>query len=237
MGRSARAWRNIYPTFADHFYLFAEDFVSRNIRDTNGTIIPLENSAVRWPVRWTLNDEESEGSIVLSTVPFTINQFTTMLEPAQIVKLYSSAEGKQRVAWRLQSDKHWNGVPSGSSTAGSEGVVAIPCGSRPATIHVLFVSTEDKAADRVNLKFVQQYKDDNCDPTNSEPGPTSTEPDEPEPSTATSESASSVPEPTNTESKPTSSASGPTSAVPEPTGTGSCSDSDIPMDPCLLKND
>ncbi|CAM1501340.1 Fc.00g105020.m01.CDS01 [Cosmosporella sp. VM-42] len=197
--------------FADDFFLFARDFSFNRIMDTGGGIVPIQHPPERRNVIWSVNEDETEGTTILETTTFTISQFTTEFDPGQNIKLYSSAKGNQRIAYRLQSDTYWSEVPSGGSSGGSQGVITIPCASSPVKVRFLVTSTEAKAADKVEVSFIQQYKDENCCKKGRK------------------RAASACP----TSSRPVS-----TTAEPEPTGTGtgSCAGSSIAMDPCLTKN-
>ncbi|KAJ3543164.1 hypothetical protein NM208_g3722 [Fusarium decemcellulare] len=197
-----------YSTFADDFFLFAKDFTFNRITDTGGGVVPIQNFPEKRNVIWSVNEDETEGTAVIEAATFTIAQFTMAFEPGQNIKLYSSAKGNQRVAWRLQSQVYWSDLPSGGSSGGSEGIIEIPCASGPATVRVLFISTESKATDKVDLSYIQQYKDENCCKKGGK---------------------------RDLKACPTSAQPEPTSSAPEPTGTGSCTGSDIPMDPCLTK--
>ncbi|KAF7560553.1 hypothetical protein G7046_g3597 [Stylonectria norvegica] len=202
------------PGFADDFFFFARDFSFNRIMDTGGGKIPVQNLPERQNVIWSVNADETEGTAVLETVPFTISQFTMDFDPGQNVKIYSNARGSQRIGWRLRSDTYWHEVPNTASSGGSEGVIIIPCASGPTTIRVLLISTEDKDTDKVELSYVQQYKDENCCKKGSR-------------RRAAGLSACS-----------TASSAVSTTSEPEPTnsGSGSCAGSRIALDPCLSGN-
>ncbi|KAF7545466.1 hypothetical protein G7Z17_g9147 [Cylindrodendrum hubeiense] len=211
-----RARLSAIPGFIDDFYLFALQFSLNHIYDTNGKLDPIQNPPEYNNVVWSVNDDATEGTAELETVPFTISGFRLQFEAGQNVKIYSSATSNQRIAWRRKGETVWNEIPNFGSSGGSEGVIELPCASGPQRISVLVISTENKASDKVKLHYVQQYKDDNCcrkDPKKRDSAEC--------PAGSTSTATSSAPEPTHTSSGPSS---------------GSCSGSSIPMDPCLTSH-
>ncbi|KAH6896914.1 hypothetical protein B0T10DRAFT_583583 [Thelonectria olida] len=199
------------PGFADDFFFFMLQYSFNRILDTNGAIVPIAKIPEYPFVYWTTNEDATEGTAVLETTPFTMSGFTLQLDAGQNVKIYSNAKGNQRLAWRSERETTWHMVPSGGSSGGAEGVFEIPCTNGPQNIRVLFTSTEAKSSDKVELRFIQQWEDENCCKRDRK-------------------RAAKKAKKSCTATSVTSTA---TSEVPEPTDTGSCAGSSIAMDPCL----
>lgn len=102
--------------FANDFHHFARGFIFNHITDTSGGIVSIQNPPEKKLVSWNTNEDETEG-IMLETVPFTITEFTTELQPGQNIRLSLSARGNQRVSWRLKTDHQWSVLPSSDEEA------------------------------------------------------------------------------------------------------------------------
>jgi hypothetical protein len=210
--------------FADDFYLFAQQYSLETIIDTDGQTIPISIPPV--PAQATIaatGDDDTSGTISLSTVPFTITVYAVSLDPGQTVTISSSAQGNQRVAYRQYSDTVWTTMPSGS-VDDAEGSLVVPCNDgNPTTIFVLFTSTEDLDSDTVGLTIDQQDQDDTCTcNTMNKRGLQGCK-------TTSASSASSTPTPSPSISMPSAASSTPTSSA-----TGSCTASTLKTDSCIV---
>ncbi|KAH7134732.1 hypothetical protein B0J13DRAFT_89000 [Dactylonectria estremocensis] len=224
-----RARLGAIPGFTDDFYLFATQFSFNRIYDTDGEQDSIQNPPKYHNAVWSMSDDGTEGSVELPTVPFTISGYSLQLDAGQTVKICSSATANQRIAWRRKGEVYWNDAPHVNSSDGSEGVLQIPCAGSSQEILILAISTTNKSSDTVEVRFVQQQKDDNCcnDSTMSDSSecPASSQSSSTSSSSLSSSSTGSAP-------KPTVSSAGSDSD----SDSGSCTGSSIPMDPCLTSN-
>jgi len=166
------------PGFAGDFFLFATQYVTPQtfpparqasyptlIRDTNGLFRPVANMPLPVPVPLALGPGPAgaqSGRVTLTTVPFTLTQFAVALDGGQTVRLSSNARGAQRLAYRQGWETHWRELPGGAAAA--ESTIVVPCkDGTPVEIVFLFVSTEDKSSDTVEVSFSQDSEEEGCE--------------------------------------------------------------------------
>lgn len=206
-----RARLSSLPRVTDDFYVFAQKFTlpfPYSIKDTDGS--PIPNLAVISPEPKELSASgitPSSLTVSLDVNPFTIGVFQVSLDPGQTVSMFASADFKQRVAYRQADEETWHDLP-GLSTTGTN--IALQCNDKgdTVTLIILLVSTANKDNDHVTILFEQESTDPTCQ-CKMPPGVRYRG--------LQGATCSSYPPPSN--------------------GTGSCTGSNIKMDPCLISHD
>jgi hypothetical protein len=95
--------------FADDFHLFAQQY-SLVDADSQNTLLSVQMQNQLMPTDVTIaatNDDDTSGTVSLTTVPFTITVYTLSLDPGQTVTMFSSATGNQRLAYLQFTDTVW----------------------------------------------------------------------------------------------------------------------------------
>lgn len=151
-GAAERGRLSGLANFVEVFYTFAQEFALKSVKDSSGVMILTlpEMPPKSVSIKMGSGAASNTGTATLTTVPFTISVFKITVRNGQTVRIYSSADHYQRIAYRKPGDKHWVDMPTDATSGKPQD---LPCkkGSTPTTLIVLFISSKNVKTDHVKI--------------------------------------------------------------------------------------